>query len=35
MKGNSLGSQTSGYQESVSGLVTARFKHIVTAEGML
>lgn len=29
----SLGTQTPAEQESISGLVTARFKHIVTAEG--
>jgi hypothetical protein len=30
---NSLGTHTPMDQESISGLVTARFKHIVTAEG--
>jgi hypothetical protein len=29
----SLGTQTPGEQDSISGLVTARFKHIVTTEG--
>jgi len=29
----SLGTQTPAEQEPISGLVTARFKHIVTAEG--
>lgn len=27
------GAQTPAEQESISGLVTARFKHIITAEG--
>lgn len=30
---NSLGSRTPADQESIAGLLTARFKHIVTAEG--
>ena len=33
MNAASLGTQTPAEQENISGLVTARFKHIVTAEG--
>jgi hypothetical protein len=33
MDAASLETQTPAEQENISGLVTARFKHIVTAEG--